>query len=108
MHYQENIDEILENLKKLSNKGSLILILDGYYDTEFIEVLNMLRPVNMNKIKLFKEKLNEKIVDVFGNFKQEVVLNHYKFDSIESLIDNFKNHYRRLLKNLDIDIIKRN
>jgi len=52
--------------------------------------LNMLRPIDINKVKLLKEKLNDTIISIFGNLKQEVILNHYKFDTVQSLIDNFK------------------
>jgi SAM-dependent methyltransferase len=90
LHYHPNISEVLENLKKLTNTENLILILDAYYQTEFVEILNMLRPIDMNKVKLTKETLNEKIISFFGNLKSEVVLNNYEFDSVESLINNFK------------------
>lgn len=72
------------------SKGSLLLILDAYYETEFMQVLNMLRPLDMNQIKLLKEKLNDQLISSFGNLKNEVVLTNYQFDNVESLIDNFK------------------
>lgn len=90
LHYNTEIEDILTNVKKLMSKGSLLLILDAYYETEFMQVLNMLRPLDMNQIKLLKEKLNDQLISSFGNLKNEVVLTNYQFDNVESLIDNFK------------------
>lgn len=90
LHYNTEIEDILTNVKKLMSKDSLLLILDAYYETEFMQVLNMLRPLDMNQIKLLKEKLNDQLISSFGNLKNEVVLTHYQFDNVESLIDNFK------------------
>jgi SAM-dependent methyltransferase len=90
LHYNPDLLEVLDNVKKLSSEGSLILILDAYYETEFMQVLNMLRPIDLNQIKLLKEKLNEQLITNFGNLKNEVILNHYEFDNVNSLIDNFK------------------
>jgi ubiquinone/menaquinone biosynthesis C-methylase UbiE len=89
-HYQEEIDTIIKNLKKIANKGSLIVILDAYFDTEYVNVLQMIREVDINHTKIRKEKLNELLVKEFGNLNQEVLLTHYKFDNIKSVIDNFK------------------
>jgi len=89
-HHQKNINDILDNIKKLCTNESLVLIIDAYHETEYVDILNMLRPIDMDEVKLIKEKLNKKIISKFGNLKHEVVLNHYKFDSVQSLIDNFK------------------
>lgn len=90
LHYQSNVKEILDNVKRLNEEGSLVLILDAYYETEFIEVLQMLRPINMKEVKVMKDKLNDELISTFGNLKNEVILNYYEFDNVESLIDNFK------------------
>lgn len=90
LHYQKDITEILNNLKLLANKSSLVIILDAYYDTEYVKVLQMIRPVDMSQVKLLKGELNEKLIEKFGNFNQELLFTQYKFENIAEVINNFK------------------
>ena len=90
LHYQENIDLILNNIKQITNENTLIIILDAYYETEYINILQMIRPVDMNQTKLLKEKLNEKLAHEFGNLNQEVLFTKYTFETITDVINNFK------------------
>lgn len=91
-HYydEKDIDEIILNLKKLIHENSRIIIMDAYYSTEYIDILQMIRPMDMDKVKILKEKLNEKLISVFNNLNQEVLLTKYVFDSINDAANNFK------------------
>lgn len=89
-HSQEDVDAIIENLKNLVKKNTLILILDAYYDTEYIDILQQIREVDMGKSKLIRDKVKEKLIKEFGNYNEEVLLTHYKFDTIKDVVDNFK------------------
>ena len=90
LHYQEKIDTIIEILNTITHNDSLIIILDAYYETEYIDILQKINPVNMDNIKLLKEQLNDKLVSFFSNFNQEILFTNYKFDSVEEVINNFK------------------
>jgi SAM-dependent methyltransferase len=91
LHYQKNIDQILENIKNnLLKKGSLVIILDAYYDTEYIRILQMLREENLDIIKLKKESLNTRIIKLFKNFKEEILFTYYDFKNTQNFINNFK------------------
>lgn len=89
-HYQPDTSKIIANISKLLNDDSMVLILDAYYDTEYIRVLQMLRESDIRFIKMKKEELNEKLIKEFGNFQQEVIFTRYDFDTIQDVIDNFK------------------
>lgn len=90
LHYQKHINKIIDNLKKIIKKNSLIIILDAYYETEYVQILQMIKPADINNTKLLKEKLNEKLIKTFGNLNQEVLFTEYKFENIEKVINNFK------------------
>ncbi len=90
LHYQKNIDKIIKNTKKLIKKDGLIIILDAYYETEYMKILQLIREEDMSKIKLLKEHLNQKLIKEFKNLTQEVLLTKYTFKEIQEVINNFK------------------
>lgn len=90
LHHQKNIDKILDNVKTLSNKEGLLVILDAYHDSEYVEILQSLREVDLNKTKLKKEVLSEKLVKKFETISQDTIKTFYKFTSIKNVIENFK------------------
>ena len=90
MHYQDDLEKILKKVKELSKKNGLLIILDAYYDTEYIKILKLLREVNLDVIKLKKQQLDNSLIKEFGNIGKEVLFTQYKFPSIEELINNFK------------------
>lgn len=90
LHYQKNIDKIIHNTKKLIKKQGLILIIDAYYETEYIKILQLIREENLGEIKLLKENLNQKLISEFKNLKQEILLTKYTFKDIQEVINNFK------------------
>ena len=90
LHYQEDFNEILEALEKVMKKNSKLIILDAYYGTEYVKILQMIRKRDLNEVKLKKEKVNTYLIKKFENLKQNVFFTKYKFPSIEELINNFK------------------
>jgi len=90
LHYQEGYNEIIDRLEKLMKKGTIMIILDAYYETEYIKILQLMRKRDMKETKLKKEKLNDYLIEKFGNFEQKVLFTKYIFNSVDELINNFK------------------
>lgn len=91
LHYQENKEKILTNINSLLNEKGRVIILDAYYETEYIKILQMIRPTtDLMKVKELKEKLDTLLLEKFDNFNQSIVLNKYSFPSKEEIIENFK------------------
>jgi 2-polyprenyl-3-methyl-5-hydroxy-6-metoxy-1,4-benzoquinol methylase len=90
LHYQESHKEIVDQLEKLMKRGSIMIILDAYYETEYIKILQLMRKRDMKETKLKKEKLNDYLIEKFGNFEQKVLFTEYHFPSVGELINNFK------------------
>ncbi len=90
LHYQKNIDKILKNTKRLIKNNGLIIILDAYYETEYIKILQLIREENLSKIKTLKEELNQKLIKEFKNLNQEILMTKYTFNKIQDVMNNFK------------------
>jgi ubiquinone/menaquinone biosynthesis C-methylase UbiE len=90
LHYYKDPEKVLKKTKEFFNKKGMLIILDAYHETEYVKILEMIRPFNLDQVKLNKTKLNELIIKVFGNLNSEILLTKYKFDSIEEVINNFK------------------
>ncbi len=90
LHYQEDFNEIIDNLESLMKKNTKLIIIDAYYGTEYIKILQLIRKRDVNEIRLRKDKLNNYLIKKFENLKQNVFFTNYKFPSIDELINNFK------------------
>jgi 2-polyprenyl-3-methyl-5-hydroxy-6-metoxy-1,4-benzoquinol methylase len=90
LHYQEDYKEIIHNLEPFMNKKAMIIVLDAYFETEYIKILQLIRKRNMEEIKIKKEEMNDFLIKRFGNIDQKVLFTRYVFPSIEELINNFK------------------
>ena len=90
LHYQEDYREIVNNIKKYMNKDALIIVLDAYYETEYIKILQLIRKRNMEEIKIKKEDMNDFLIKEFGNIDQKVFFTKYVFPSIKEVVNNFK------------------
>lgn len=90
LHYQEDYKEIIDTLEKLMKTGSTLIILDAYYKTEYVKILQLIRKRDMENIQLRKDKLNDYLIKKFGNLNQNVLFTKYVFPSKEELINNFK------------------
>lgn len=90
LHYQKDIDSFLKKIKSLLNKKGLLIILDAYHETEYIEILEMIRPSRHDDIKMLKKRLDDKLIKKFGNLHKEVLFTKYDFKTIQDVINNFK------------------
>lgn len=90
LHYHKDYDEIIKNIQKFMHKNTTIIILDAYHETEYIEILQLIRSRDMGDVKILKENLNNYLIKKFKNFEQKVIFTKYKFPSIEELINNFR------------------
>ena len=90
LHYQENLDKIITKIESISKENTLVLVLDAYYDSQYVQILQEISPVDLTKTKLLKEQLNESLISHYNNFNQEVLQTKYIFDTIDNVINNFK------------------
>lgn len=90
LHYNKEIEKIINNIKKISKNNALLIITDAYYNTQYVDILQMIRYEDMSGVKLLKEKLNEQLIENFENFNQEVLFTQYQFNTIDEVINNFK------------------
>lgn len=90
LHYQEDYKEIINNIEQLTNKKAMIIVLDAYFETEYIKILQLIRKRNMEEIKIKKEEMNDFLIKKFGNLDQTVLFTRYVFPSIKEVINNFK------------------
>lgn len=90
LHYQKDADKILKKVKSLLKKKGMLIILDAYHETEYVKILEMIRPSKHEDIKMMKKKLDDSIIKEFGNINKELLFTEYKFDNIKEVINNFK------------------
>jgi 2-polyprenyl-3-methyl-5-hydroxy-6-metoxy-1,4-benzoquinol methylase len=89
LHHQD-YKEMINNIEKLLNKNAIIIILDAYFETEYVKILQMISKSNVEETKLKKEKMNDFLIEKFGNIDQKVLFTEYVFPSIKEVINNFK------------------
>lgn len=90
LHYHEDFREIIENIKSLMHNETTLIIIDAYHETEYIDILQLIRSRDMREVKEEREQLNKYLIKEFKNFEQKVILTEYNFPSIKELINNFR------------------
>lgn len=90
VHNSQQHKIILENIKKISNENALIIIVDAYHNTEYMRILEELKPCNTSSIVESKLKLKKAIIEQFGNLNNEVIATNYEFNSISKVIEQIK------------------
>ncbi len=89
LHYSKDLPKILEKLQKLLTKNGIVIIIEAYQDSEYVKILNLIRP----KASKVNEKQNELTSLLFKTFKtvdKKVISTHYVFPSYEKLEETFK------------------
>jgi 2-polyprenyl-3-methyl-5-hydroxy-6-metoxy-1,4-benzoquinol methylase len=57
LHYQKDLNKAIQNIKSLMNKEGILIIIDAYYDTEYVEILQFLREEDLKPTLLKREKV---------------------------------------------------
>lgn len=91
LHYFDDIDlqNILKNFQLLLNKKGKLIIIEGYYNTDYVKILDFM----VNSKNIIKEKvsiLKEKLINVFGDLTEKTVMTNYTFPTFKELETTFK------------------
>ena len=89
LHYSKDLPKVLERLHKLLAKNGTLIIIEAYQDSEYVKILNLIRP----KASKVNEKQNELTSLLFKTFKtvdKKIISTRYVFPSYEKLEETFK------------------
>ncbi|GEM_PF-2950065 len=89
LHHAKDQEKIIENIYKLLKKDGTLLIIEAYPDSEYIQILNMLRPKE-SKMKEMQTKLRTGLFKKFKNLNEKIVNTKYLFPNYERLEETFK------------------
>jgi SAM-dependent methyltransferase len=90
LHYQPQLKKIIKQLHKhLSSQGKLIII-EPYYGTEYIEILQKISPRDTEYAKLKFLELKNELFTLFGSIQEEVIQTKYTFPDKETLKQTFR------------------
>jgi 2-polyprenyl-3-methyl-5-hydroxy-6-metoxy-1,4-benzoquinol methylase len=90
LHYYKNHLDILKKAKNMLTEGGILIIIDAYYDTEFIDILQKIRFKNMSNVEFKRSELVRNLRNTFSDIQQKIAHTEYKFGSIEEVINNFR------------------
>src|SRR3989344_2795284 len=89
LHHADELEPVVNTLHSLlKNKGKL-LILEAYPDSEYVAILNKLKP-KKTSIKEGQEKLRTALYKKFAHLNEKIVSPHYIFPTYEALEGKFK------------------
>lgn len=91
LHYLDDVDlqNVLKNFQRLLNKKGKLIVIEGYYNTEYVKILDLM----MDTKNIIKEKvaiLKERLIDVFGDLTEKIIRTNYMFPTLKELEMTFK------------------
>ncbi len=89
LHHTEEVEKAVNVMYSLLKKGGMLLILEAYPDSEYVKVLNLLKP-KKSTIKEGQERLRSALYKKFNDLKEKIVSTRYVFPSFEELEEKFK------------------
>ena len=89
LFYSKDKAKILAKLHKLLAKSGVLIIIEAYPDSEYVKILNLVRP-KPNKAIEGRSELTSLLFKSFKTVDEKIVSTRYVFPSYEKLEETFK------------------
>lgn len=90
LHYSKDSLEILKNLFSLLNPGGKLVAIEAKTDSEYMEILNVLKGKDYQKINDKQMILKDQMCEIFGNIREERFDTYYEFPTFDKIEETFK------------------
>lgn len=90
LHYSEDVKGLVKSLYDRLKKGGTLIIIEAYPQSEYIDVLNLLRRKETDYILKKQKVLKDALFRTFGNMQEDLIPSYYRFPSFEKLEETFK------------------
>lgn len=84
VHYQDT-RKILRKCKELLKKGGKLLLIEPYYETDYIKLLQIINPRDPLYSKGKYEKLKKELFEEFGDIEEKIIQTEYIFPDTQKL-----------------------
>jgi len=89
LHYSKELPKALGKLHKLLSKNGTLIIIEAYLDSEYVKILNLIRP-KVSKVREKQSELTSLLFKTFKSIDEKIVSTRYVFPSYEKLEETFK------------------
>jgi len=90
LHYSADIETLVKNLYGKLNKNGILIIIEAYTQSEYIQILNLVRKKETDYIMKKQKFLKEALFRKFGSCQEDLIPSYYGFPSFEKLEETFK------------------